>query len=149
MLMRMRGQLSKRSGHNDKVLPLLLCRPAQAGVVPQEGAGGEGGARAGAPMVSGEAPPAPSAGIAHLSSIWCGISRCSARSHSSCPPHQPQVCDNPLSVRLTFQHQTGDQQAGTSGELALGACAAAADRRLLTADWPCGRLLHPCSGARR
>lgn len=42
--------------------------------------------------------------------------------HSACCPLcRPsrlcaQVSDNPLSVRLTFQHQTGDQLAGTSGE---------------------------------
>ena len=26
-----------------------------------------------------------------------------------------QTCDDPLTVRLTFQHKTGDQQQGTSG----------------------------------
>lgn len=52
-------------------LLLLLCRPAQAGVVPEEGAGREGGDRTGACMVNGEAPLHPRQ--ASLSSVWCGF----------------------------------------------------------------------------
>lgn len=72
------------------------CPPAEAGVVHQERARREG-----------------------LSLFAVVFLHCSSRcgTFTCCV----QVSDNPLSVRLNFAHQTGDQQQGTSGKGTEGA----------------------------